>query len=125
VPFAGSSLGGRITVRRNSARSAGVPWYIHTGIYSDRSDVSRQNRSPTVPDAYFGSKFGELFDPVVEYAQRADDQKRAEILSLTEIGIKCDRLESLREVNYKVEERSLCGAPFLDPSHPLEKVRGE
>jgi hypothetical protein len=53
---------------------------------------------------YFGSEFGKLLDPVVKDHQGADDEKRAEVLSLAEISIECDRLDGLWEFDKPKEE---------------------
>jgi len=54
--------------------------------------------------AHFRSEFGKLLNPVVEDHQGADDEKRAEVLPLTEISIECDRLDGLWEFDKPKEE---------------------
>lgn len=40
LPFGRLGTGGAITPRRSSARSAGLPWYIHVGIWKHMSERS-------------------------------------------------------------------------------------
>ena len=41
------------------------------------------------------SELFEFLDPIVKHAERTHDEERSEIILLSKIGIKCDRLQCL------------------------------